>query len=183
MTENATYTAVIDSVVNEYEIVFKDYDGTILKKAALYDYGTAASNIAKPSNPTRGNTAQYSYAFKMWSPAITEVTEDAVYTAEYDSTIRSYTITFANGDEELQSSEFDYGEKPTYDGVIPTKLATDRYSYAFKGWNPSITTVTRDATYKAVFDSVVNSYTITFKNGLRPSTRTALEAGIRNLFR
>ena len=165
VTGNATYTAVIDSVVNEYEVVFKDYDGIVLKGVALYDYGTAVSDIAKPSNPTRGNTAQYSYAFKTWSPAITEVTENAVYTAEYDSTIRSYTITFANGNEVLQSSTFDYGEKPTYDGAVPTKPATDQYSYTFKGWNPSITTVTRDTTCKAVFDSVVNSYTITFRNG------------------
>ena len=165
VTGNAVYAAVVDSVVNKYEISFKDYDGTVLMDASLYNYGTDASDIAKPSSPTRGNTAQYSYAFKTWSPAIADVTEDAVYTAKYDSTIRSYTISFVNGDKVLQSGAFDYGETPTYEGDEPTKAATDQCTNSFIGWSPSITTVSRDATYRAVFDCATNSYTITFKKG------------------
>ena len=162
-TESVTYTAVIDSVVNKYEISFVDYDGSVLKNATLYDYGTAVSDIAKPSNPARNNTAQYSYAFKIWSPTITDVTENVVYIAEYDSTIRSYTITFKKGASVLQSTNVAYGTTPTAPTVTLPKN-TAQYTYSFGGWDKEISPVTGNATYTAIIDSVVNKYNIVFKN-------------------
>ena len=172
VTGTATYTAIVNRALNKYEVAFKDFDGTILKNAVDYDYGTSADDIEKPSTPTRGNTAQYTYAFKGWNPAITEVTENAQYVAEYDSTLRSYTITFKNGSEELQASDVDYGATPIYEGNLPIKVSTDQYTYTFKGWSPAITSVTRAATYTAIFDSVINKYVITFMNG-----NTELQSG------
>ena len=43
--------------------------------------------------------------------------------------------------------------KPNYTGSTPNKKATNKYTYEFKGWNPTIVSVTKDATYQAVFDS------------------------------
>ena len=168
----ATYTAVINRTLNKYEVVFKDYDGSVLKSAVEYDYGTSAASIAKPANPTRVSTAQYTYTFKGWNPSIVNVTEAAIYTAEYDSTVRSYEIAFVNGISTLQSGSVEYGQTPVYSGAAPTKTATAQYTYTFKGWNPAITSVAGAATYKAVFDSTVNKYTITFKDG-----ETVLQSG------
>jgi hypothetical protein len=67
--------------------------------------------------------------------------------------LRKYTITFKNGSTTLQTSDIAYGTKPSYTGSTPTKKATDKYTYEFKGWNPAIATVTKAATYQAVFDS------------------------------
>lgn len=164
VTGSATYIATIDSVVNKYDIVFKDYDGTVLKDS-IYAYGTLASKIAKPADPARAATPKYAFTFKGWSPSIADVTADAVYTAVYDSTIRTYTITFKNGSETMQSSEVEYGVTPSYKGATPTKTSTKEYTYTFKGWNPAVASVSGAATYTAVFDSTIRKYTVTFMNG------------------
>ena len=154
VTGAATYTAVINCVENKYSVTFKNYNGTVLKSSISYTYGTSASDISKPSNPTRTSTAQFAYSFKDWNPTVSDVTEDIVYVAEYDSTVRSYTISFVNGSVTLQSDVLEYGATPSYEGEVPTKAASTKYTYTFANWSPTITSVTGAATYKAVFDSV-----------------------------
>ena len=154
VTGTATYTAVINKTLNEYSVSFRDYNGDILKDSMSYAYGTKASDISKPSNPTRTSTAQFAYSFKDWNPTVSDVTEDIVYVAEYDSTVRSYTISFVNGSVTLQSDVLEYGAMPSYEGEVPTKAASTKYTYTFANWSPTITSVTGAATYKAVFDSV-----------------------------
>lgn len=164
VTESVTYTAVIDSFVNKYEISFNDYDGSVLKTAVKYDYGTSLTNIVRPKKTKRQETAKYIYTFKNWDPVLADVTEDVVYIAKYDSIIRDYQIVFVNGNDELQSENISYGEVPAYDGVLPTKQATAQWTYIFKGWNPAVSPVVSSATYTAVFDSVVNKYEVVFKD-------------------
>ena len=165
VTETATYTAVIDSVVNKYEVVFNDYDGTALMDS-VYEYGTAAANIARPISPTRISTAQYTYTFEDWSPSVTDVTEDVVYTATFDSTVNTYQIAFINAYDETQSVEMDveYGEIPVYEGT-PTRNATAQYAYTFSGWSPEVGPVAGNAAYTALFDSTLQKYVISFVNG------------------
>lgn len=165
VTEAAVYTAVIDSVVNKYEVVFKDYDGTVLMDSA-YDYGTDIANIVKPISPMRDSAAQYTYAFKGWSPAVTDVTEDMVYTATYDSVVNTYRIAFVNAYDSTQSveMEIEYGETPVYEGT-PTRSATAQYAYTFSGWNPEVKPVVGNATYTALFDSTLQNYVVSFVNG------------------
>ena len=79
--------------IDRYTVTFVDYNGTEISSAD-YDHGTAAANIAKPADPTRAATEQYTYTFNGWSPAITDVTSDATYTATYTSLDNHYyTIT------------------------------------------------------------------------------------------
>ncbi|OWV01153.1 hypothetical protein B7994_05145 [Fibrobacter sp. UWR2] len=162
VAEPAIYMAVFDSVVNKYEVLFKDYDGSILKDAVQYDYGTSSASIVKPINPTRQETAKYTYTFKRWNPTLADVTGNTVYTAEYDSTIRDYQVVFVNGNEELQSETVAYGEIPTYNGVEPSKPETAQHAYIFKDWAPVITPVTGNVTYTAVYDSIINKYDVMF---------------------
>ena len=158
-TRTATYTAGFDSIVNQYVIVFADEDGTELKRDTL-DYGTMP--IA-PADPVKAATAQYTYAFAGWSPLVVSVIGDATYSATYSSTVNQYAITFENYDGTiLQSDNVAYGDMPQYSGSAPTREATSQYTYTFKGWTPTIETVTGSATYTAVFDSIVNKYVIVF---------------------
>ncbi|MBQ1395468.1 MAG: InlB B-repeat-containing protein [Lachnospiraceae bacterium] len=63
-----------------------------------------------------------------------------------------YTIKFVNDDgKQLQSSKVAYGDTPNYEGATPTKAATSKYTYKFKGWSPAVAKVTADATYKATY--------------------------------
>jgi hypothetical protein len=92
------------------------------------------------------------------------VTGDATYTADYDSVVNRYRITWLDADDaEVAVDSLAYGAMPSNEYVL--KANTAEWTYSFVGWTPEISAVTGDATYKAQIDSVRNSYFITFKNG------------------
>ncbi|MBQ3716534.1 MAG: hypothetical protein IJM92_07060 [Fibrobacter sp.] len=126
-------------------------------------YGSLPEYVG--SMPIKAASAKYTYPFKGWNPAIETVSKSATYTAVFDSVVNKYVITFMDGNTELQSGEVEYGTIPSYKGTVPTKKETKEYTYTFKGWNPRITAVTGKATYKALFDSTLQKYTVVFKNG------------------
>ena len=52
-------------------------------------------------------------------------------------------------------------EHGIYETNTPTKTSTAQYDYSFNNtWDPSITTVTDNATYTAQFDEVLRNYTV-----------------------
>ena len=157
---HATYKAQFDSVVNRYRITWLNADNTELAVDSL-DYGTTPSHedLVKP------NTAEWTYSFVGWTPAIITVTADATYKAQFDSIRNTYLVTFKNGEDTLQSAFVAYGTMPVYEGETPTKQADAQYTYAFNGWDAELVSVTGEATYSATFSNTINSYRITFKNG------------------
>ena len=160
VTANATYTATYSSMVNKYSVIFVDEDGTtVLKEATEYDYGTAAADIVKPADPTKAATAQYTYSFAGWTPALADVTADATYTATYSSTVNQYTVTFVDDDGSVLKAAVAYNYGTAWDDVLkpddPTKTG-----YTFAGWTGAPETVTEDVTVKASY--TINSYTVTW---------------------
>ena len=78
----------------------------------------------------------------------------------------TYHIRFLNEDGTvLQESDIENGATPVYEGETPVKDATAQYEYTFKGWTPEVVAVSKDATYTAVFEQTLRSYTITFVVG------------------
>ena len=53
---------------------------------------------------------------------------------------------------------------PSYDSAVPAKPSTAEYTYTFAGWSPVVESVTGNTTYIAVFDEVLNAYTVTWLN-------------------
>ena len=161
MTADAIYIATYSKTVNKYTIRFVNADENNTElSSAEYDYGTAAADITKPSDPTKAADAQYTYTFTGWTPDIAEVTGNATYTATYSTTVNKYTVTFVdeNGTTVLkEATEYDYGTaandiaKPD----DPTKEATVDHVYTFAGWTPAIATVTENATYTASYTESV----------------------------
>ena len=73
-----------------------------------------------------------------------------------------YTVTFVNYDNKtISSSEYRYG-----DNVIvpadPAREADKIYTYAFNGWNSTVTTVKGNVTYKATYKLSYIDYTVRF---------------------
>lgn len=157
-----SFTAVFDSILNEYTIYYKNHDGSILQ-SKKFGYGTIPAYEGE--TPTKAPTAKHTFTFKGWSPTVVAVTDEATYVAQFDSVVNKYNITFKheNGTE-LATIQVPYGEKPVYPGTNPEKPADYQYSYTFSGWSPEITSVTGNATYTAQFSSTLNKYLVTFKD-------------------
>lgn len=173
-TADATYTAQFDESTRTYTVTWKNYDGTTLETDTA-EYGSTPSyNGETPTRPADGNTT---YTFSGWSPQITNettVTGDVTYTARFSTNTQSYTIRWFNGDGELLKTETCIqGVTPQYTGATPTKTATDQYSYTFNNtWDPPLVAADRDTDYTAQFDSTVNKYTITWKDGNGDTLKT-----------
>lgn len=110
--------------------------------------------------------AQYIYTFKGWSPLPAEVFIQTLYTAEWETTLRQYTITFKQLGitESLEVQVLDYGSSIAYGnggGVTPAKPDDENFTYTFNGWSPIeadnlvgeqiLPEVSEDKTYYAQF--------------------------------
>ncbi len=149
-----TYKATYSREDILYTITWNVDGATTTEK---YRYGETPSF---KGSTDKASTAQYSYEFSGWEPSIRTVTANTTYTAKYNQSINSYTITW-NVDGKVTSESYEYGATPTYKGSTD-KASTAQYTYTFAGWSPAISAVTSNATYTAQYDSVVNSYTITW---------------------
>ena len=85
VTGNKTYTATYIEKLRTYTITFVNYDGTELLTLTEVPYGTTP--VFDKENPTRPNDENYIYTFSGWSPAISSVSGNATYTAQYSTTI------------------------------------------------------------------------------------------------
>ncbi len=96
----ATYLSQGDETVEftnvkTYSVSFEDYDGTVLKEAVYYPYGTPAAEpqeghgadyvyIVRPTtDPARPKDDSNIYLFNGWNPIVHDVIGDQVYTAKY----------------------------------------------------------------------------------------------------
>ena len=168
-----SYRAVYDSTLQKYTIEFKANGKTLLSRDV--DYGTIPKYDG--TLPTKSATKEYSYSFAGWNPEIAKVTGAASYMAKFDSTIRSYEITFVCEGKMLQAEEVEYGVLPKFEGKEPSKKESKGFTYTFRGWNPSVAMVKDKAVYTAVFDSAAKTFVVTFMNGKDTLQSTAVAYG------
>lgn len=122
VTEDMTVTAQYS--INNYQVDFLDWDGTLLKSDKV-EYGSAAT---PPANPSREW-----YTFVGWDKDFSSVTSDLVVTAQYEEgQTRDNTIFFINGTDDSEISnqviEIDFPTPPTVAGFTFLKwqvLASD----------------------------------------------------------
>ena len=90
VTGNTTLYAHWETV--GYTVTWKNHNGTTLET----DEGVAqgATPTYDGATPTKPDTTEKSYIFSGWSPAISPVTGDVVYTAQFTETPRKYDLSF-----------------------------------------------------------------------------------------
>ena len=141
VTEDITFTAHFYEKYYEYNITFKNDDGTILE-SKNWIAGTTPSYEGTPTkNPTAAETFEFNGT---WTPAITPVSGPATYVAQYNATPRKYTVTFMNYDMSvLGTAEVPYGSTPTRATYLeavaplkddPYKPENSAYLFEFAGW-------------------------------------------------
>jgi len=154
------------------ELKYYSYDGeTLLHTEYVAKNGNGTWNGA----PTRETTAQYTYTFTGWSTTMNtnivdpnstkNITGNRNVYAVYTATTRTYTVTWknTNGTTLETDTGVPYGTTPTYNGSTPTYNGQ-----SYTGWEPSVTTVTGNATYTATY---LPMYTVYWEN----SNGTVLE--------
>ena len=160
VTGDAYYVATFDQTLNYYTVTFQNDDGTVLQSQQVA-YGEIPT---APANPTKAGDGNTTYTFTGWDKAITKVTGDQVYTAQYSASAGYYTVIFADEDGTVLSTQYlNYGETPVTPAA-PTKASTVSHSYTFVGWDAAIVAATQNTTYTARYASSLRKYTVTFQN-------------------
>ena len=97
LSQDTTLVAVFNEYDRNYMITFLDYNGDPVKAGTLYQYG--ADVVPPEEDPIRDPAGIYTYEFSGWSPLVTQVTQEQVYTATYDSTAHygAIAISEVNG--------------------------------------------------------------------------------------
>jgi len=80
VTEDTVFTARFRQTINTYTVTWRNEDGTELQSAPA-EYGSIPAYTGE--TPVKAATAEYTYTFDGWTPEITAVTGDAVYTAVF----------------------------------------------------------------------------------------------------
>ena len=142
MTQDTTLTAVFAK--NTFLISFVNYDGTELQSSEVEAGTMPQYNGTEPTKPA---DAQYTYTFAGWTPEIVAVIGDATYTAMFEETLNTYTITWQDEDGNvIKTDEVAQGTTPAFTGTTPTKEG-----YTFAGWLPNIKPATEDTKYTTYF--------------------------------
>ncbi len=142
--ENKTIT--VKYLINSFQIVYKDYDGSVMNT----EYVGYEQNAQYNSIPTRTG-----YSFNGWSQLLQEVKENKVVTATYQ--INTYNVTYNDHDGTLLYNEIvEYGADVTY------SAAPSRTGYTFSGWNNSVQMITENKTVVATY--IINTYNVVYKD-------------------
>lgn len=152
-TVNLTYSTA------QYTVSF--YNGETLLSTKTYLYG---ERVEEPAAPVRPSTDQYNYYFESWSSPVTLAVKDAIYTAQFTQTLRSYKVYFYDADGTLLKVETcDYGTMPTPPSCADRYTDDAQFYDKFVGWGGEIATVTGEKEYTAVYEKTIRSYSITFR--------------------
>ncbi|MEE0923470.1 MAG: leucine-rich repeat protein, partial [Paludibacteraceae bacterium] len=147
------YTQSIGFTTKEetFIIKFVNWNGEELLVLPEVVKGTTPSYTGE--TPVRPNTAEYTYTFAGWDPAIVAVTGDATYKATFSSVVNVYTISVSavNG-QVIGGGEYQYGATIDLTAIPNEGYVFDQWSDGVKD-NPRTITVTGDAEYTALFTS------------------------------
>lgn len=139
------------SETETYTVTWKNYDGRILERDRDVPKGTMPE--FNGSTPTREDSEGATYEFRGWTPALARVVEDVTYTATYQETLNTFTITFPDDNWVLSYSQHivegvGYGTEVHINeniieiggifveaNIVLNQYERDAYNYVFTGWN------------------------------------------------
>jgi len=167
VTGNVTYTATYTSSLREYTITWKMDDGTVIDTTSV-----AYGNTPTHATPTKPADFSYTYTFTGWSPAVSAVTGEATYTAQFTSVpISMITVSADNfiDWDKMYVYYFQGGnENAQWPGTEITTYDSDKFTF----------TTTVPATVDAIIfnngGTEGNNQTITIKTDIQNGQKWAI---------
>lgn len=114
--ENITIEAVYTPI--NYSIKW-EVEGSVIKTDSVA-YGSIPSYTGE--TPVKAEDSMYTYTFKGWTPAVSAVTGDTTYVAEFTSIPKEFKITWVADGVTIAEHTIAYGTKITNIPAVPTKL-------------------------------------------------------------
>lgn len=134
--------------VLSYTITFVDDNGAIIESGSV-EFGTMPT---APADPFKASTAQYTYEFAGWTPAVSMVTGNVTYTASYNSVLNAYKVTFLDYDgTTLKSQNVKYGAAAT------APAEPERDGYKFIGWDNEFDEIVMNLDVTAQYEKLSSS--------------------------
>lgn len=116
-----------------------------------------AGTMPTHADGSKAATAEYTYTFTGWSPAIAAAAGNVTYTAQFSKNPKSYTVTWKVDGQTHKTGTYAYG------AALTQIAAPTKEGYTFSGWSTLPATMpANDVTVTGTF--TVNQYTITWKN-------------------
>ncbi len=95
----------------EYEVCFKNQDGTVLQRSKV-KWGSNATYTA--ATPTKAADGSNHYTFKAWDKALSNITADTTFTAIYTATAHSYTYAKVDATNHKASCSCGYSKSEAH---------------------------------------------------------------------
>ncbi|MBQ7698458.1 MAG: InlB B-repeat-containing protein, partial [Paludibacteraceae bacterium] len=160
-----TYTAIFGELTT-YAITFVDEDGLTILDGPK-DVAEGVVPTYNGETPTKAATAQYTYTFNGWSPALYAADKAQTYTATYTGTPVNYTLAWVTDGDEL-TGDYTAGTI-AYGTTITAPNTPTKDGYAFNGWDANNdgtadevaeTMPTTSLTYKAIWVAELPNITL-----------------------
>ena len=141
VTENVVYKATYTTTTQVYTVSW-DIDGDVTDQPDI-PYGTTP--VYPNAEPTKAPSDTKVYTFSGWKcskdnvvyakgETLPEVGGNVTFTAQFDESVRLYTVTW-NVEGVETTSQYEYEATPVYPGGDdPTKPAEEDVAYHFLGW-------------------------------------------------
>ncbi len=108
----------------QYEVSFRNADGSLLYRTTVPEGGTAVYEGAPPALPP---TAEQVFFFDGWDLPLENIGADTVFTAKYRQEPRPYSVRY-HSDGLLYEETLFYGE------AVPLRPPEERKGFTFGGW-------------------------------------------------
>ncbi|MBQ2824915.1 MAG: InlB B-repeat-containing protein, partial [Clostridia bacterium] len=118
ITGDTEITATYEQKINEFEVKFVDFDGTILDIQSV-PYGSSATSPATPS--------RFGYVFKAWDKEFGNITEATVVTATYEK-LPTFAVTWEESPAYAVMSDIDPAAVPEGEDFTFKVTAAEGYS-------------------------------------------------------